>query len=311
ARLASLRLLAGEGLAALGQHLAVHLERVDHDRHAAIGRLLEDDLGHFLPRGAHVERGLDVDAELLGSMQHGERGHRAELALLRRDQLAAVHDAGEEQREIARQSLVEALPVLEADLVAHALEQRGARALGLLADRGVVDQSHGNPRQSSVVRIFASSSTADSIGLCAQSMSIGVTPSRAAYSAARGGVTAASRRQRMYVHGRRSAWKRRMSTRSVSGRSGCGVSRGSVSLTRGSPSGRAPLHPDHSKSAGYWIARSLDRARPCIIWRPAGVMCPCSVVVPCAGTTAARNTSRAIRAGISAATPGSTAPLME
>ena len=42
--------------------------------------------------------------------------------------------AGEEERKIAGQRLVEALPVVEPDLVADTLEQRGAGALGLLAN---------------------------------------------------------------------------------------------------------------------------------------------------------------------------------
>src|SRR5688500_173425 len=69
-------------------------------------------------------------------------------------------------------------------------------------------------------RIFARSSRADIIGLCAHRMSTGVTPRRAAYSAAFAGTTARSSRQRMYVRGVRMAQKRRLSMRSSHGRSG-------------------------------------------------------------------------------------------
>src|SRR5256885_6370541 len=57
----------------------------------------------------------------------------------------------------------------------------------------------------------------DNIGPWSESRSIGVTPRRAAYSAARAGGMAASRRQRMYVRGIASAlnWLMRSEERRV------------------------------------------------------------------------------------------------
>src|SRR5439155_389566 len=114
ARAGSRRLLVGgEGLAALGEHVGVDLERVHDDGHPAVGDLLEDRLCHLLARRAHVERGVDVGAHLVGPVQRGQRGDGAQLALLLRQDLAAVEDPGEEHRQLARQALVELLPQLE------------------------------------------------------------------------------------------------------------------------------------------------------------------------------------------------------
>jgi len=70
-----------ERLAALGEHLGVDVQRVDHDGHPAVGGHLEDDLGHLLPRGADVQRRVDVGAHLVGPVQRRERRDGAQLAL--------------------------------------------------------------------------------------------------------------------------------------------------------------------------------------------------------------------------------------
>src|SRR5437879_2291044 len=195
---------------ALPEHLRVDVERLDHEGHAAVGHLLEDDLGHLLPRGADVERGVDVRAELVVAIEHGERGHRAQLALLLRDHLAAVEGAREEHGELAGEVLVELLPLLVAGAALERMEELARGVTGLLLELRLVHRpaprlrrwgprpttSCGSPNVGIFSRILTRSSSADSTGEWAQSMSTGVTPRRAAYWAARAGGTAASRRQR-------------------------------------------------------------------------------------------------------------------
>src|SRR2546422_10939088 len=97
------------------------------DRHAAVRHLLENDLGHLPARGADVECGVDVRAQLVAALEHGERGHRAQLALLLRDDLAAVERAREEHRQLAGEILVEFLPLLVAGAALEWLEQHAGR----------------------------------------------------------------------------------------------------------------------------------------------------------------------------------------
>src|SRR5207253_325964 len=95
----------------------------------AVGDLLEDRLRHLLARRAHVERGVDVGAHLVGPVQRGQRGDGAQLALLLRQDLAAVQDPGEEHRQLARQALVELLPQLEAGAALERMEEHLRRPL--------------------------------------------------------------------------------------------------------------------------------------------------------------------------------------
>src|SRR2546426_206834 len=105
-------------------------------------------------------------------------------------------------------------------------------------------------QESARSRIRQSSSGRESIGLWAESMSTGVTPSRAAHCAAIVGNTARSPRQRTYVRGAPRPWKARMSMGSTSGRSACGVSMESARETRGSLRGMSPIHRAQAISPG-------------------------------------------------------------
>src|SRR5206468_7246085 len=168
--------------------LPIYVERLDHDGHAAVGHLLEDDLGHLLPRGADVERGVDVRAQLVVAIEHGERGHRAQLALLLRDHLAAVEGAREEHGELAGEVLVELLPLLVAGAALERVEELARGVAGLLLELRLVHRpaprlrrggpspttSCGSPCVGIFSRILTRSSSADSTGEWAQSMSTGV-----------------------------------------------------------------------------------------------------------------------------------------
>src|SRR4029453_11285387 len=136
------RPLPRERLAALGEHLRVDPPRVDHHGHPAVGGHLKDHFGHLLPRGADVERGVDVVAHLVRSVQGRERGDGAQLALLLRDDLAAVHHAREEYRQLPRQPLVEPLPRLEGRGALQGVEQLLARALRAGLQLRVVHERH-------------------------------------------------------------------------------------------------------------------------------------------------------------------------
>src|SRR6267142_1207645 len=136
------RLLPRERLAALGEHLGVDVQRVDHDGHPAVGGHLEDDLGHLLPRGADVQRRVDVGPHLVGPVQGRERRDGAQLALLLRDDLAAVQHAREEYRQLSRQPLVEPLPRLEGGAAFQGVEQLLARALRAGLQLRVVHERH-------------------------------------------------------------------------------------------------------------------------------------------------------------------------
>src|SRR5262249_61603990 len=92
--------------------------------------------------GADVERRMDVGAHLVGAMQRGERGDRAELALLLGDDLAAVEHAREEQGKLAGQPLVEPLPGLEPRAALQGAEQLLARLLREGFEPRFLHQSH-------------------------------------------------------------------------------------------------------------------------------------------------------------------------
>src|SRR5436309_1642808 len=65
-----------------------------------------------------------------GPMLHRPpRGHGAQLAVLLRQDLAAVEDAREEHRQLARQAPVELLPQLEAGAARERVEEHPRRLL--------------------------------------------------------------------------------------------------------------------------------------------------------------------------------------
>src|SRR5262245_34593516 len=66
---------------------------------------------------------MDVRVQLVPPVQDGEGGHRAQLALLLGDHLAAVQGAREEHAELAREVPVELLPRLEPDAPLDGMKQ--------------------------------------------------------------------------------------------------------------------------------------------------------------------------------------------
>ena len=104
------------------QNLAQDLEGLVDHRHAGVDPGLEDDLGHVLGRATHVQGGPDVQAQLLGAFQGGERGHGRQLAGGVGDALAGVHLAGDEQRQVLGQAGVEGAPEVVGAVPGIALE---------------------------------------------------------------------------------------------------------------------------------------------------------------------------------------------
>src|SRR4029079_8458741 len=107
----------------------------------------------------HVERGVDVSADLVATVQDGERGHRAQLALLLRADLDAVHVPCEEHAELAGQVLVELLPRLEAGAALEGVKEHAGGLLRLLPERFVhaallsATQVRGAPRAAAIPMI--------------------------------------------------------------------------------------------------------------------------------------------------------------
>src|SRR5262249_33861059 len=93
---------------------------------------------HLLPRRAHVQRGVDVRAQLVAALEHGQRRHRTQLALLLRDHLAAVEPAREEHRQLSRQVLVELFPQLEARAALERVKQLARGIARLLLELRLV-----------------------------------------------------------------------------------------------------------------------------------------------------------------------------
>src|SRR5262245_4391333 len=76
-------------------------------------------------------------------MERRERADRAELALLLREDFSAVENAREEDRELARELLVEPLPHLESRAALERVEELLARLLGEGFELGIVHERHG------------------------------------------------------------------------------------------------------------------------------------------------------------------------
>src|SRR5262249_60194446 len=82
-----------------------------------------------------VECGVHMVGSLPLTVEAGEARHRAQLALLLGDDLAAVELSREKHGELAGQLLVDLLPVLEAYPVLEGVKEHSRRLLRLLPER--------------------------------------------------------------------------------------------------------------------------------------------------------------------------------